>query len=105
MITIEQLPPCWPYVELKKETQAIRELMEERKDTNEKALALARELLEKKLEEMNGIKKEVLAQAKEAATRRGEHKWSDIITGVLITAIISGIVSGIIAYLVSRGGP
>ena len=89
---------CLPYVELKKETEAIRELMDERKDTNAEALTLARELLEKKLEEMNGIKKEVLQQAKDAARQGGEHKWSDVIIGLLL----SGIVSGIIAYLVSH---
>ena len=90
-------PPCWPYVELKKEAEAIRQLLEERKETNAHAVALASDLLDKKLEEMNGIKREVLQQAKEAAGVHGERKWLDI----LITALVSGVV----AYLVSKGGP
>jgi len=98
-----ETPPCWPYIELKKETESIRQLMEERRWANAKALDLADSLLKEKLVEMNGIKKEVLEQAKEASRRRGEHKWSDVITGVLITAIVSGVVSGIISYLVSKG--
>lgn len=99
MIIFSQ-PPCLPYVELKKETEAIREIMRERKETNEQALELARSLLDRKLLEMNGIKEEALRQAREIARGHGEHKWSDIITSVLITAIVSGVV----AYLVSRGG-
>ena len=95
-------PPCWPYVELKKETQAIRDLMEERKNTNYEALTLARQLLDAKLGEMNGIKKDVLQQAKDAAERRGDHKWADFIISILLTACVSGVVSVIIAYLIGR---
>lgn len=102
-MTPPEYPPCWPYVELRKETESIRQLMAERKDTNARALALADSLLEKKLIEMNGIKAEVLAQAKEAARGRGEHKWFDIIVSILITAFVSALVSGFIAYLVSKG--
>ena len=46
-----ETPPCWPYIELKKETESIRQLMEERRWANAKALDLADSLLKEKLVE------------------------------------------------------
>lgn len=88
----------WHYTELSEKIKALQRLTDERKESNARALELAESLLKEKLIEMNGIKKEVLEQAKEAAGRRGEHKWTDAIISILISAIVGGMM----AYLVSK---